>query len=48
VPELQEYIVANLQHAKDVTEMYEVSLQVEPREREEDKIARLLSESGFL
>jgi son of sevenless-like protein len=34
--------------AGDVHEMYDKSLQVEPREREEEKIARLLSESGFL
>ncbi|CAK3797904.1 Cell division control 25 [Lecanosticta acicola] len=48
VPELQEYIVRNMQSAGDVHEMYERSLQVEPREREDEKIARLLSESGFL
>jgi son of sevenless-like protein len=40
VPELQEYITSNMQTAGDVHEMYELSLQVEPREREEDKIAR--------
>ncbi|KAK1093927.1 cell division cycle-related protein [Friedmanniomyces endolithicus] len=48
VPELQEYILRNMQSAGDVHEMYERSLQVEPREREDEKIARLLSESGFL
>ena len=40
VPELQEYIVRNMQSAGDVHEMYERSLQVEPREREDEKIAR--------
>lgn len=48
VSELQDYIVRNMQTAGDVHEMYERSLQVEPREREDEKIARLLSESGFL
>jgi len=48
VPELQDYILTNMQSAGNVQEMYETSLQVEPREREDEKIARLLSESGFL
>ena len=48
VPELQSWILENMQGAGDVHEMYQRSLEVEPREREEEKIARLLSESGFL
>lgn len=40
VPELQDYILKNMQSAGDVHEMYERSLQVEPREREDEKIAR--------
>ncbi|KAF1921444.1 ras guanine nucleotide exchange factor domain-containing protein [Ampelomyces quisqualis] len=40
VPELQEYILTNMQSAGDVHEMYEMSLSVEPREREDEKIAR--------
>jgi len=40
VPELQEYILSNMRTASDVHEMYEMSLQVEPREREDEKIAR--------
>ena len=40
VPELQDYILSNMQAAGDVNEMYEKSLQVEPREREDEKIAR--------
>jgi son of sevenless-like protein len=40
VTELQEYILRNMQTAGDVHEMYERSLQVEPREREDEKIAR--------
>ncbi|KAF2636264.1 ras GEF [Massarina eburnea CBS 473.64] len=42
VPELQDYILTNMQSAGDVHEMYETSLQIEPREREDEKIARLV------
>ncbi|QIW94978.1 hypothetical protein AMS68_000496 [Peltaster fructicola] len=48
VPDMQEYITRNMKAAGDVHEMYDRSLVVEPREREDEKIARLLSESGFL
>ncbi|KAI5479345.1 cell division control protein Cdc25 [Pseudohyphozyma bogoriensis] len=34
--------------ATDDQRLYEISLQREPRERDDEKIARLLSESGFL
>ena len=40
MPELQEYILSNMQAAGDVHEMYEKSLAVEPREREDEKIVR--------
>ena len=40
VPELQDYILSNMQAAGEVGEMYEKSLAVEPREREDEKIAR--------
>ena len=42
VGELQEHILKNMQAAGDVHEMYERSLQVEPREREDEKITRLV------
>jgi son of sevenless-like protein len=45
VPELQNYIISNLQAAGDVHEMYDKSLQIEPREREEEKIVRYASAS---
>ncbi|EJT69277.1 cell division control protein 25 [Gaeumannomyces tritici R3-111a-1] len=48
VNELQDYILSNMQAAGDVHEMYDKSLQVEPREREDEKIVRVLAESGFL
>jgi son of sevenless-like protein len=40
VPDLQDYILTNMQSAGDVHEMYDMSLSVEPREREDEKIAR--------
>lgn len=40
VAELQDYILTHMQAAGDVHEMYDLSLQVEPREREDEKIAR--------
>lgn len=40
VPELQEYITRNMKSAGDVHEMYDRSLEIEPREREDEKIAR--------
>lgn len=40
VTELQDYILSNMQAAGDVHEMYEKSLKVEPREREDEKIVR--------
>lgn len=48
VHELQTWVLQQKDSAGDVSDMYERSLEVEPREREEEKIARLLSESGFL
>ncbi|KAF8249688.1 ras GEF [Wilcoxina mikolae CBS 423.85] len=40
VSELQDYIISSMQSARDVNEMYSVSLSLEPREREDEKIAR--------
>ncbi|KAL8715352.1 MAG: hypothetical protein Q9220_000685 [cf. Caloplaca sp. 1 TL-2023] len=40
VSDLQDYILSNMQAAGDVHEMYERSLVVEPREREDEKITR--------
>ncbi|KAI4184945.1 MAG: hypothetical protein LQ346_006017 [Caloplaca aetnensis] len=40
VGDLQDYILSNMQAAGDVHEMYEKSLAVEPREREDEKITR--------
>ncbi|KAI1355700.1 ras GEF [Xylaria sp. FL0043] len=43
VPELQDYILSNMSAAGDVHEMYDKSLQVEPREREDEKIVRCVT-----
>jgi len=49
VPEMQEWIAENMRSAgTSDDDMFAQSLKIEPREREEEKIARLLSESGFL
>lgn len=40
VTELQDYILSNMQAAGDVHEMYDKSLLIEPREREDEKIVR--------
>lgn len=48
VPELQDYILSNLQAAGDVHDMYDRSLEVEPREREDEKIARYAATSRDL
>ncbi|KAF8933224.1 hypothetical protein BGZ58_006496 [Dissophora ornata] len=48
VQEIQAYIRRGLDHAKPVQVLYDMSLALEPREGEEEKITRLLSESGFL
>jgi son of sevenless-like protein len=40
VQDLQDYIKSNMQAAGDVHEMYDKSLSVEPREREDEKLTR--------
>jgi son of sevenless-like protein len=42
------FLERNLQGGRDVQDLYNMSLNLEPREREDEKIARLLHESGFL
>lgn len=47
VPELQDYILSNMAAAGDVHEMYDKSLQIEPREREDEKIVRYVPDYFF-
>ncbi|CAI2180023.1 2452_t:CDS:2, partial [Funneliformis geosporum] len=48
IQEIQAFIKCRLQNSRDVADLYDISLSMEPREREDEKIARLLQESGFL
>jgi len=48
VPELQTFLKESLQRIEDDDDMYQMSLILEPKEREDEKITRLLFESGFL
>ncbi|CEP09488.1 hypothetical protein [Parasitella parasitica] len=48
VDEIQAYIKAFLKSTRDEEQLYKESLKLEPREREDEKITRLLQESGFL
>ncbi|CAG8502671.1 1002_t:CDS:10, partial [Dentiscutata heterogama] len=45
VQEIQIFIQSHLQDSRDVSDLYSTSLDMEPREREDEKIARLLQES---
>jgi son of sevenless len=59
VPELQSWVDNELFNSSEISDLYDLSTQVEPREREDEKMyaalfallsisARLLQESGFL
>ncbi|KAF9106870.1 hypothetical protein BGX27_008958 [Mortierella sp. AM989] len=48
VDEIQTFIQRGLDRSKSVVDLYNMSLDLEPREGEEEKITRLLAESGFL
>ena len=37
VPELQKWLDYELEHSGEIQELYELSVQVEPREREDEK-----------
>ncbi|ORX38133.1 ras GEF [Piromyces finnis] len=48
VPELQNWLKESLVRIEDESDMYNMSLSLEPIEREDEKLARLLIESGFI
>ncbi|KAG2178988.1 hypothetical protein INT43_001837, partial [Umbelopsis isabellina] len=48
VRELQLFIKSHLENSRDEEVLYGLSVALEPKEREDEKIARLLQESGFL
>ncbi|KAI8641390.1 ras guanine nucleotide exchange factor domain-containing protein [Parasitella parasitica] len=47
VPDIQEFIKTHLHSSREEEELYKISLIAEPREKDEDTIARRLKESGF-
>ncbi|KAI7886719.1 ras GEF [Lichtheimia hyalospora FSU 10163] len=47
VPDIQAFIKTHLQSSRDEETLYGLSLDLEPRERDEDTIARRLKESGL-
>lgn len=48
VREIQLFIKSHLENSRDEEVLYGLSVALEPKEREDEKIARLLQESGFL
>ena len=46
-PELYAGIQYGLERAPDADTLFDLSMEVEPREREDEKILRLLQEKGF-
>ncbi|CEH16051.1 Ras1 guanine nucleotide exchange factor [Ceraceosorus bombacis] len=48
VQPIQKFIEDSMMDSRGDDELFEQSLRLEPREREDEKIARLLQESGFL
>ncbi|KAG0335049.1 hypothetical protein BG000_007831 [Podila horticola] len=48
VPEIQAFIRRGMDCTKSVAVLYDMSLALEPRERGDEKIARMLTESGML
>ncbi|KAG8955877.1 hypothetical protein FRC04_006324 [Tulasnella sp. 424] len=48
LPNVQDLIEKSLARVENSPDFWELSMQLEPREREDEKFARLLQESGFL
>ncbi|KAI9265431.1 ras guanine nucleotide exchange factor domain-containing protein [Helicostylum pulchrum] len=48
VDEIQVFIMDSLHSIRDEDQLYRESLKLEPKERDDEKITRLLQESGFL
>ncbi|RCI06127.1 hypothetical protein CU098_011230 [Rhizopus stolonifer] len=48
VEAIQEFINNNMGSSRDEDQLYKESLKLEPKERDDEKITRLLYESGFL
>jgi len=48
IPSIQDFLEASLSSVENAPDFWEISMALEPREREDEKMARLLQESGFL
>ncbi len=56
VPEIQDYLIQQLKDSRDVQELHDLSLNIEPRERvtwmgekeEGERVFSLMAEKGFL
>lgn len=48
IPEIQDFLWNVVNSDRDDSELYELSLSREPKEREDQKLVRLLEESGLL
>ncbi|KAG8862412.1 hypothetical protein FRB96_001482 [Tulasnella sp. 330] len=48
IPSIQTFLESSLAALENAPDFWEISMQLEPREREDEKMARLLQESGFL
>ncbi len=48
LPNVQEFIETSLAGLENAPDFWDLSLDREPKEREDEKMARLLQESGFL
>ncbi|KAG8908432.1 hypothetical protein FRB99_006637 [Tulasnella sp. 403] len=48
IPQVQEWLETSLNALENAPDFWEISMAMEPREREDEKMARLLQESGFL
>ncbi|KAI9606233.1 hypothetical protein H4Q26_004608 [Puccinia striiformis f. sp. tritici PST-130] len=45
MPSIVKFLEESIENPRDETELYDLSLELEPRERDDEKIARLLAES---
>ncbi|KAG9035607.1 hypothetical protein FRB95_011013 [Tulasnella sp. JGI-2019a] len=48
IPTIQNFLETSLGALENAPDFWEISMRLEPREREDEKMARLLQESGFL
>ena len=47
IPQISKIVVQQLEESDSAPDAFPISLKLEPRERDDEKMARMLSESGF-